>query len=214
MYNKPISYSGLKLFKQRPKRFHHQYVLGNKEPSGKAAERGTRLHDLLEKFFLGGEYPNDPVLEPWRGFMEELLAYDPTPEAALAVTEDWAPCAFDDPAAYYRGKADLMFTLDGVHHILDWKSGKKYDEHKLQGESYVAMSPSHEGYRTCFVYLDSPLDIAEFTYTPEERIQHIAAVCEDVDTVRSTEHFEANPGDACRWCPLDWRKGGECKNAP
>jgi len=214
-YAKPISYSGKKLFKQCPKRWYHTYVLGEREPSGPAAERGTRLHDKLEQFFLRGTgYPqDDKVLAPWRRVMEALTLYDPSPEAALAVNKDWEPVDFDSPDAFYRGKADLKFSRSGEVHIFDWKSGKKYPDHEEQGMSYVAMAPEHTLAHTCFVYLDSPLDMLEFQYTPTQREDHIAELINEINEIRATTEFLPKPNDGCKWCPLSWRKGGECHAA-
>ena len=215
MYDAPISYSGKSLFKECPKRWEDNYIRGNRPPSGKAAERGTKLHDELETFFKGTPYPRDnTVLAPWRRFMEALTIYLPTAEGELAVTADWKPCSFDDPKAFYRGKADLFFNLGGILHILDWKSGRKYDTHEDQGKSYVAMSPEHDSYRTGFVYLDHPLEVLEFEYTQTEREDHIAELIKEVNGIRTATEYPATPSDkACQWCPLSWRKGGECKSA-
>jgi len=216
-YDKPISYSGKKLFKQCPKRWHNTYVLGQREPSGPAAERGTRLHEKLEKFFIEPHrgYPkDDKVLAPWRRVMEALTLYSPTPEANLAVDKDWSPVAYDDPAAFYRGKADLMFTTCGELHIHDFKSGRKYPEHEEQGLSYVALSAEYPRMHTCFTYLDHPLDMLEFTYTPTQREDHIAGLINEINEIRATTEFLPKANDGCKWCPLSWRKGGDCHAAP
>lgn len=214
-YDKPVSPSGLKLFKQCRRRWHNTYVLGNREPAGRAAERGTRLHELLENFFRGAPYPaSDKTLAPWRRFMEALTIHNPTPEADLAVDKDWKPVAFDDESAFFRGKADLTIVAGGALRILDWKSGRVYDEHEQQADAYVAMAPQHTAASAEFVYLDAPLTVKSWTYTPDRRDDIIASIITDVTTVRECEDFYPSPGKGCDWCLLSWRKGGDCRAAP
>ena len=103
-YSKPLSYSGLSLWKQCPRRWAHQYVEGNREPPGPAARRGTMLHEKLEDYFRGSPYPlGDSTLAPWAKYMEALLGQALEPECKLAVLDDWTPTDFDDPKALARG---------------------------------------------------------------------------------------------------------------
>lgn len=215
MYNKPISYSGKSLFKQCPKKWHNQYILGNRGPSNPAAERGTRLHEQLEKFFMGGVFPRGiVVLRPWRQFMEALTLESPSPEAELAVLSDWTPTTFDDEGAYYRGKADLQYIKDDTLHIFDWKSGRVYPEHSEQGLSYVAMGAEVENYKTYFVYLDSPLTVHTYDYTAKQRLEEQEKLSEEIEVIRLAEDYPGTPNQYCRYCPMNWRTGGECHAAP
>jgi len=215
MYDKAISHSGKKLFKQCPKRWYHTYILGEREPSGPAALRGTMLHDKLEQFFIRGTgYPDDNTLRPWRRVMEALTLYNPTPEAAMAVDKDWNPVDFDSPDAFYRGRADLSFVRDGELHIFDWKTGRKYADHPDQGLSYVAMSPEYPRTHTAFFYLDSPLDVVEHQYSPTEREDHIAELIQEITTIREATEHPPTAGEGCKWCALSWRRGGSCHAAP
>ena len=112
MYTKALSYSGMRLFKDCPKRWAHKYIDGNKEVSGKAAERGTRIHEQLEAFYKGAPFPSDPVLSPWRRALEALTLYNPVAEGEIAVDSAWNSVKFDAEDAYLRGKIDLAY-MDG-----------------------------------------------------------------------------------------------------
>jgi hypothetical protein len=216
MYTKPISPSSKKLFKECPKRWEWVYVHGNREESGDAAKRGTDLHEKLEQFFLGEPYPQDKALRSWEPFMNALREGAPSPEAKLAVNAQWEPVEFDCPTAYYRGITDLKALEDSTLNVWDWKSGRVYEEaHKSQGEDYVCIAPPVANkYVVRFVYLDHYPKVTTYTYTAQEREGMILALRAEVERIRTVDVYEATPGDACKWCPLSWRKGGECKDAP
>lgn len=214
-YDRPLSPSGLNLYEKCPFRFHAQYVLGQREESGAAALRGTQKHEALEAYFRGAPYPSaDSVLSPWRDFMEGLAAKSPTAEGEVAVFADWSPASFSDPKAYFRGKKDLDHEEDGCLHIHDWKTGREYPYHVDQGKAYVAMSPARDEYKVKFVYLDQPLLVREWVYDAKDRVDIQAEFTARIEVVRNDQHWTATPGDHCDWCPLSWRRGGQCKRAP
>lgn len=216
MYEKTLSYSGISLYKKCPKQFESAYVNGVRQEAGPAAQRGTKLHEALELFFMGATpYPkDDKVLSPWRRFMEVITLEEPTPEAKLAVFSDWQPASFDDPSAELRGAADLLSRRDDTLIIRDWKSGRRYDTHKDQGEYYVAMAEGADRYVVEFVYLDSPIEVDAFTYCAAEREDLRGAIEETIKLVRGDEEYLPTPSeDACRYCPLSWRVGGTCTDA-
>jgi len=211
------SYSSLSAYKKCPKYFHWCYVLGNREPDKPAAIRGTELHAKLEEFFKGGAYPKlDKTLKPWQRYMENLTRYNPEPEAEIAVKADWTPCAFDDPEAYARGKVDLRYTLGGVRHILDWKSGKVYEDHPEQGKMYMALEPDeYDDYETEFVYLDIPLHTTPRPYARGAKQIETVKLINIIEIVNHDTEYKATPSyNSCQWCPLSWRRGGECRAAP
>lgn len=216
MYDKPISYSGKALFKKCPLLWHDNYVLGNRRPSGPAADRGVYLHELLESFFKGeSPYPSsNRALAPWQSFMEKLATYNPVAEGEVAVTKEWQRCDFNDPQAYFRGKKDLDIAAGGTLLLYDWKSGKEYPEHVYQGRDYSALTPGYDKYVTNFVYLDQPMLIKTWSYTAAEVDIIIDGLVHDIERIRNATEFPATPGDHCRWCHKSWRDGGDCKRAP
>jgi hypothetical protein len=217
-YDKPVSYSGLKLYKKCPLKWKNQYIDGNREPPGKAAQRGTDLHTAIEEFFIRGTgFPTDIMpLAPWRAYMEQLTLRSPSPELELAVNVEWEPVDFNDPTAYYRGVADLHYTDNGVLHIYDWKSGRMYPEHEAQGRTYMALSPEVDAYMVHFVYIDHPLTVITHMWNAEHRKKEIEDLRKDIEVLRLDTEYKPTPHhDTCKWCPLSWRKfGGTCRAAP
>lgn len=214
MYEKPISYSGKSLWDQCPKRWHDAYVLGNRQPSGPAAERGTRLHQMLEDYFNGAPYPSsDKALAPWQPFMEKLAERSPVAEGEVAVDRTWTPTSFDDPSAYFRGKKDLHIEEGSKLVLFDWKSGGIYPEHHNQGEAYIALSPGYGEYEVHFAYLDQPLVVHSTAFTVDDRDEIVAELTEQIEIIRTATEYPATPSRKCAWCHLSWRRGGPCQKA-
>lgn len=209
MYDKPISYSGLSLYNKCPKKWAWSYILGNREPSGAAAERGTMLHDLLEKYFKDlAPYPTgQSCLVKWQPYMKELKDCGLVAEGEVAVFEDWTPAKFDDPMAWARGKIDG--ETDDVY---DWKSGKIYDDHWMQGLFYCAMRDKRYAH---FVYLDIPLHVESFAFSTDEVQDARGQIDDKIRIIRADEEWAATPSQReCGWCKLSWRNGGSCTSAP
>lgn len=215
---RPHSYSSISTYRKCPKYFHWCYVLGNKTPPNASADRGTELHSLLEEFFKGGSYPStNRTLKPWQRFMEALTVHKVVAEMECAVTSEWNPAPYESEGAYARGKFDLRSHEGDNVHIYDWKSGRIYDSHKGQAEMYVAldMTPyvgAH--YYTHFVYLDIPLHVETMPYSLAKKGAIRDNLKTIIDTINDATEYKATPStDSCKYCPLSWRKGGECREA-
>lgn len=207
-YEKPVSYSGMSLYNKCPRKWSDAYILGNREPSGAAAERGTMLHDLLEKYFKDlASYPTgNSCLTKWEKYMSALKAQGLVAEGEVAVFEDWTPASFDDPTAWARGK------IDGeLEKVYDWKSGKIYDDHWMQGLFYCAMKDKR---LADFVYLDIPLHVEGFAFSADEVQDARGQIDDKIRIIRTDEEWKPTPGRECNWCKLSWRKGGTCTSAP
>jgi hypothetical protein len=151
--------------------------------------------------------------------MYELSTYFPTAEEQLAVDYDWRPAEFDDPSAQFRGAVDLSYTHEGWLHVKDWKSGKQYTTHQGQAEMYAALGLAKysdiDKVSVEMVYIDIPKVTMCWTYTKPRAAEIAVALNEEAKIVRADEEYLPTPSnDACRWCPLSWRNGGDCDKAP
>lgn len=215
MYTKPISYSGKSTYVECPRRWHNSYILGNREPSCAAAERGTMLHDLLEKYFKEvGPYPTgDRCLAKWEKYMVALKARGLVAEGEVAVNKLWQPVGFDDAEAWFRGKIDGCAEQEDE--VYDWKSGKIYDTHVFQGQAYSALRVANtENTTVHFVYLDIPHHVETWTYSRGQIQDLRGQIDEEIQVIRLDEEWAPKPSDKCRWCKLNWRVGGSCTAAP
>lgn len=212
------SYTSIKLYKKCPRQWEWRYVHGHKEPDGPYAARGNVLHDKLEQFFLGKTpYPTgDKALAPWQRFMENLTKFNPSPEAKFAVDDEWHECDYDNKEARAKGKADLVYIFEDRRHIFDWKSGRVYPDHEAQGLMYIALDPVESlHYTTNFVYLDMPTHTIPRNYENIHKRVEIGKLNAIIDTMNADTVYEPTPSpDSCQYCPLNWRKGGNCRRAP
>jgi PD-(D/E)XK nuclease superfamily len=212
------SYTSISTYKRCPKAWKARYIDGMRGPPKPASDRGTELHDRLEQFFRGTTpYPaGTRALAPWQKFMENLLQYSPSPECEYAVSEEWGPVPYNDPNAHMKGKADLRYIKDDVLHILDWKSGKVYPDHETQGRTYVALDCEEvRGYQTEFVYLDMPTITVIRRYNNLNRLTEINKLQNIIKVIEEDTEYVATPSyEACKYCHLSWRAGGDCTRAP
>lgn len=175
------------------------------------------MHDLIEQFFRGSPFPSAvKALVPWQRYLEKLKEFSPEPEAEWAVNSDWTPCDYNSPDAYLRGKVDLTYLdAEGVRHIVDWKTGRMYPDHKKQGMVYVAMDPVPNGkYATEFVYIDLPVQTVKWNYTSAEKDDIRERIVNTIEDISADTVYDPTPSkDACRYCPLSFKKGGNCTHA-
>lgn len=194
------------------------------EPPSPALDRGNRLHDSVENFFLGSD-ALDPDLQFYKQWMWNLRNdYNCLPEEKWAFRiEDrtnWIPVDFDDPTASVRGLFDLRLIPkteeDRDIDIFEWKSGKKYDDHKFQRRLYKTASsvlnPDHNTQVTT-VYFDQKQNVpSQVPYKAGEpnniALGEWAGMFELMDMPGT---YVPNPGFHCRWCPHSRYKGGKCR---
>jgi hypothetical protein len=183
-------------------------------PPSPAANRGTAIHKQAELYLLDEIKMYPPELQPVAGHAMKLKTLKANPERKLAVKEDWSPCDFDDPDAYFRGVIDISY-LDGLNlHIEDWKTGQIYPEHAKQMEQYIALTAPHypqaEKYITRIVYIDQGVVTPPKTTLPE-RLKPIRLLLDgSIHNAETDEIFPVRPGPACKWCEYGVKYGGPC----
>jgi hypothetical protein len=120
------SYSGISLFKQCPKKYHHLKVLKDfTEQETEALLYGSAVHKAAEDHITEGK-PIPPQYKYMEGYMERIKAYPGVKLAKykMAIKLDGSRCNFDAPEAWWRGIADLIILNGDTCRILDYKTGK------------------------------------------------------------------------------------------
>lgn len=121
------SASQIKTYVLCPRKWYWEYPMGIKAPSGPAAELGTRVHRVLERWFREGIPPNRHTAE---GKIATVgLEYLPLPGPFLEV-ERYIHFQVGD--FQYRGYVDLGFTADDGPWVVD---------HKTTGDFGWALGP-------------------------------------------------------------------------
>jgi hypothetical protein len=94
-----------------------------------------------------------------------------------------------------------------------------YDKHVEQGKFYACLQQAHEPDAELqivrFVYIDHPPKTTEWTYTRDQIAELQAGFSEEIKVLRTDNEWNPWPSDGnCKWCPLSWRRGGDCTSAP
>ena len=197
-----------------------------KEPDNPAFIKGDRIHKCAELQIRPGKVP---ALEPElnKPKLKALLAKFRKMKAAVEL--EWAfdkaynPVSWFDKTAWLRMKTDVCADTvkPPVVDIVDWKTGKQYDDHREQRSLYalgglqlvqlgklaggskdVKLSAAH-------IYVDTGItateDFAMKDLAPLKRewATRIKSMMEDTT-------YPAKTGFHCRYCRFAKSKGGPC----
>ena len=184
---------------------------------GPALLRGTKLHDSAEHYVLGKIPQVDPELEFYAQWLHGLKEnYDCKPEFQWGLTRDFEPCDFDSPDAYIRGIFDLAVMScteeNGEGDIFEYKTGKIYDDHKLQREFYAIPAMLHFDWPTVkvsTVYFDQKKTHEE-TWTRDDIPAIKAKLDSKIHLMGLAGSWIPNPSWMCRFCDFSKDKGGPC----
>jgi hypothetical protein len=97
----------------------------------KSADRGTRAHEVIESLLADAEPLHDDDLSP---YIEGFKAWRTRFKPEIVATET---VVYSDQYGY-AGRADVVFRLDGVLYVGDWKTGKGlYPDMAIQASAYA-----------------------------------------------------------------------------
>lgn len=164
------SLSKLGTFTKCRRKFLYSYIQRLPRPRGAAAERGVDQHAHVEAYFKDGT-PLPLDLRSYTEWFEMLRGLNYTAEAKLAMLAGWVPCAWEDPAAWWKGVLDLLVLRGRTAWVFDWKTGKVYPDHDDQKELYsIAVFqayPEIEEIEAWHVYIDL-VKHSKVTYTRKD----------------------------------------------
>ena len=219
------SYSSLKTFESCPYRLYIQKVKKIREPSGKAAERGTLIHQEAEDYVNGkiGDLPETLIkfkseFEVLRqGFIDAKVEL----EGEWGFTTDWETTGWLMGDTWARIKLDALVNEDETScRVIDYKTGKKWGNeisHGQQGLVYAMATflryPAIEHARVEFWYLDKGETTVK-DYARDETLRNfLPGLNSRANKLTTCTEWEPKPSkDACRWC--DYKNGSEESPAP
>jgi len=212
-----ISYSKVSLFTLCASRYRYKYILKLPDQgSGDAANRGSMLHELLEKYLLQETKTLPAELIKWEKILDKMISDDVKTEVQLAVDINLEPCDFDSPDAYFRGIIDTLETRDEGRfmEVGDWKSGKLRD-YSSQLKFYVLLIflcyPKVQRVGTRIRYIDAYKSIPGAMYQRSDMpaiLEHFKAIS---NRMMTSKVFSPNPSSLCKYCPYNKNAGGPCK---
>ena len=222
------SHSSLQQFQECPYRLFLRRVKRIKEPSGEAAERGTKIHDQCEQYVQGlrDTLPEGKKTDQFENRFN--LLKDMFRKGMVQLEEDWGfdidwTPLVDDGALYKDDKLWAMTKLDVFIRdsetsatVLDYKTGRKFGnevKHGSQAYTYAVSAfmkyPELEFVKAEFWYLDQGQTL-ERKWTRAEAMLLLNRLTERAIKMTSATKFPARPSEsACKWC--HYAKSGDCE---
>lgn len=165
----PYSFSKLGLHKQCPRKFLFNYVLKKpKSPRDMTPLlKGGAVHSILEHYpaksphKLAGKYFHiaDRFLRTTLG--AKYFSENSIREFEFGVLPDFTPTEYYDKRAVFRGAVDYICLIDGVLHLVDWKTGKMkeekwqdFDQLMFYAVYFFHRYPSAERIKISYVYVE------------------------------------------------------------
>lgn len=238
VFAKPFawSYSKLKNFETCPKRhFHLDLVRDISEKPSDAILWGNYLHDKLAKAVGTDDNhlrsPRDRIIQeplpadlarfqPWvaKFLNARAMGAKVYAEINLAITREFAPCAWFDKAAWFRTKVDvLVITSDGrMAAAYDYKTGRRQEDSPQLSLTAIATMAHYrtvEAVRTEFVWLKEMRDEAPYDCVDRVAIWRkdqpsiwngLAPRVQSLESAFIAQQYPPRPGPFCRrWCPVN-----------
>jgi len=209
-----LSYSSIATYKGCPARFKYSRIDRLPDPSGPAAERGTRIHADAEAFFSEGSLPIlSEELEPWRPVMQDLSSRGARPEVKFSLDKNLDPCEWE--AGALRGVIDLTWTEGDTAYVIDWKTGRVRDysdQLKMYSLALLASKPNLHDVKAHVVYIDHhPRTSTPIRMRRADLDEAKAKAKADIDRIETDKIFAPNPSPNCRWCAFRKDAGGPCR---
>jgi CRISPR/Cas system-associated exonuclease Cas4 (RecB family) len=198
------SYSKLSSYEQCPHAYMYERIVKLEKPTSWHLTNGNYTHSLAENYLLGkiAEVPKE--LAKFKTEFENLKKHNAIPEEALVLDSKWQLLGNED--AWLHNDAWLRLKIDATvsdDYIIDFKTGKKYDEHEKQAKLYATVK----------MMLNTDLDMIEvefwylslgetepYIYQRVHLEQYKAEFEGRVDIMFNDTTFEPRPHKYCNNC--------------
>ena len=213
------SYSTLKTFEECPYRIYISKVRKVREPSGPAAERGSKIHQEAEDFVNGKltEFPGSLVKfeDEFHQLKKLYIDGQVELEGEWAFTVDWGQTKWMSTDCWARVKLDAYIQEDQTSaRVIDYKTGKKIGNEippsqqcLLYALAAFMRSPELEYVSSELWYLDHG-ETTTVPYTREEALMFLPGIHERAIKMTTCDDFAPNPSkNNCKWC--SYKKGDQ-----
>jgi len=179
-------------------------------------ERGLDIHKKAENYVNGKitGLPNELVkfkdefislkkeYKAGNGFTEPDVSYNSIGKRSNGKMTD-----------YFIGYADFLHFEGNVCTIIDYKTGKAYDEHREQGHAYgtacMVIEPAIEQVNVEFWYIDQGTS-RHFEWTNKEIVEMQTLWEKRINKMYADTFFKKTPNRFCNWCQRNKKHGGDC----
>lgn len=208
------SYTKIKMYMECPAKKRYKYDERIPVERNAAAQRGVDYHASIEQAIGGSEAPLADGLDFYSGYLQRLRSLGAQAEFQWAVSRDWTHVGWDSEDAWLIGVADVWLPSVPTAHVQDWKTGKIYDDHHMQGEFYTipmfTSNPEIQQVKATFIYTDLRKERTR-NYTRHELEDLKRRWKARIDRMENDTECVPTPSMSCRWCPFSKAKGGPCR---
>lgn len=204
MTTKSWSYSQLSAYEQCPHKWMYQRIVKLPEPPSYHLTNGNYVHSLAENFLKGKITEIPKELSKFTKEFNNLKAANAVAEQPIVLRSDWSYLggeeAWGSKDAWLRMKIDASIGND---YLIDFKTGKKYDEHVKQAKLYantMLMLDMHQHDITVeFWYLNSG-EVVDYTFTRDNLDSDIADWEAKVYTMHNDNEYKPRVHEWCKYC--------------
>jgi hypothetical protein len=171
------------------------------EPQSYYLVNGVATHSLAEQYLLGKIEKLPPVLGKFRKEFQTLLDAGAIPEEEYVLDKDWQliPDGWKDNNAWLRLKLDARID----NFIVDFKTGKVYDDHIHQGRLYanvlMMLHPEYDEVEVEFWYLNSG-QVVGHRFDRRDLSDDIGNWHNRVLHLHTDTEFKPTPHEWCKYC--------------
>jgi hypothetical protein len=158
---------------------------------------------MAEQYLLGNYDHLPPSLSKFKNEFANLKKHGAKAEEAFVLNIDWDYMGGED--AWMHNQAWLRLKLDARvdNYIVDFKTGKVYDDHINQGRLYadvhMMLNSDVDEVDVEFWYLNSG-EIVSHTFNRWDLESHIKDWNRRVDVMHSDTTFTPTPHEYCKYC--------------
>ena len=181
-----------------------------KEPSSVSGDEGSRVHALIEEYFLNDKW-NDELL-PYKRLLNLYKEKGGRPEAEYAFkwvvdvcdpeydSKKLVRCEMDDPNCWFRAILDWVKVDGEFAEVADWKTGKVKPTKQLQFYAWVIMlaHPEVKKVKGTFHWINYKDQLSDqFTREQFEEgvlFEPFHEKLSAIDQCYETDEWRANPG--------------------
>jgi len=196
------SYSALKLYEQCAFKYKCNKIDKIPDPPSYAVLKGFEAHEKAEAYLKD----DGPMVQSMSTFAKEFMKLKKlgaTSERGLVLADNWSVLGEDDAwlhdDAWLRLKIDA--SLDNL--VIDFKTGKQYDDHVHQGRLYGAAiliaHPEFDEVDVEFWYLNSGA-VSSFIVKRTELQNEIDHWSARVEKLMSETDWAPTKNQYCKYC--------------
>lgn len=201
---KSWSYSQLSAYEQCPYKWMYQRIAKLPEPQSWHLINGNYVHSLAENFLKGKIEELPKELSKFDKEFYNLRKAGAASETPIVLRNDWSYLggeeAWGSKEAWLRLKIDASIGND---YLIDFKTGKKYDEHEKQARLYanvtLMMNKNQHDVTVEFWYLNSG-EVVDYTFTRDSLESDIADWEARVATMHDDMEFKPRVHEWCKYC--------------